>query len=225
MAKQYPTLDYERQLLCDGHCYIAGIDEAGRGAWAGPVVAATVILPLDDPDVEQELRGVCDSKLCTPHQREILRVRICEVALAWATATIPAVTIDQVGIVPSTRLAMCQCVSQLDPGPDALLIDALNLPSIQLTQRALVKGDRKSLVIAAASILAKTSRDHEMIALDPRFPGYGFAQHKGYGTPQHLQALCTLGPTEVHRWSFAPVAAVGHVPAMQPRDLLEHKRS
>jgi ribonuclease HII len=202
MAKQYPTLDYERQLLCDGHCYIAGIDEAGRGAWAGPVVAATVILPLDDPDVEQELR-----------------------ALAWATATIPAVTIDQVGIVPSTRLAMCQCVSQLDPGPDALLIDALNLPSIQLTQRALVKGDRKSLVIAAASILAKTSRDHEMIALDPRFPGYGFAQHKGYGTPQHLQALCTLGPTEVHRWSFAPVAAVGHVPAMQPRDLLEHKRS
>ena len=207
MAKQYPTLDHERRLLCEGHSYIAGIDEAGRGAWAGPVVAAAIILPLDDPDLEQKLRGVCDSKLCTPRQREILRDRICEIALAWAAVAIPASTIDRVGIVPSTRLAMCQCVSQLDPRPDALLIDALTLPSIQLTQRPLVKGDRKSLVIAAASILAKTSRDHEMIALDLDFPGYGFARHKGYGTPQHQQALCTQGPTEIHRRSFAPVAA------------------
>jgi ribonuclease HII len=209
MAKPYPTLDQERQLLYDGHRYIAGIDEAGRGAWAGPVVAAAVILPLSDPDLEEELRGVCDSKLCTPHQRESLRVRICEVALTWATAATPASTIDQVGIVPSTRLAMCQCVSRLDPRPDALLIDALRLPSIQVAQRALIKGDRTSLVIAAASILAKTSRDHEMIVLDAAFPSYGFARHKGYGTSQHQQALRTLGPTEIHRWSFAPIAAVG----------------
>jgi ribonuclease HII len=225
MRKQYPTLDYERQLLCDGHRYIAGIDEAGRGAWAGPVVAAAVTLPLDDPDLAQKLRGVCDSKLCTPHQRDILSARIREVALAWAAVAIPASTIDQVGIVPSTRLAMCECVRQLDPRPDALLIDALILPSLQLTQQALIKGDLKSLVIAAASILAKTSRDRDMIVLDSAFPGYGFARHKGYGTRQHQQALRTLGPTEIHRWSFAPVAAVGRESARHSRGIPEHKES
>ncbi len=225
MRKQYPTLDYERQLLCDGHRYIAGIDEAGRGAWAGPVVAAAVTLPLDDPDLAQKLRGVCDSKLCTPRQRDILSARIREIALAWAAIAIPASTIDQVGIVPSTRLAMCECVRQLDPRPDALLIDALSLPSLHLTQQALIKGDLKSLVIAAASILAKTSRDRDMIVLDSAFPGYGFARHKGYGTRQHQQALHALGPTEVHRWSFAPVAAVGRELARHSRGIPEHKES
>jgi ribonuclease HII len=209
MRKEYPTLDNERRMLRDGYHYIAGIDEAGRGAWAGPVVAAAVILPLDDPDLEHKLEGVCDSKLCTPRQRENLRRRICGIALAWAATAIPASTIDRIGIVPSTRLAMAECISQLGLRPDALLIDALALPSIQLTQRALVRGDRQSLVIAAASILAKTSRDHEMIAFDADFPGYGFARHKGYGTQEHQRALFAQGPTEIHRWSFAPVAAVG----------------
>ena len=208
MRKQYPTLVYEQQLLCDGHRYIAGLDEAGRGAWAGPVVAAAVILPLDDPELAAKLRGVCDSKLCTPHQRDVLSDRIREVALSWASTGVPASQIDQVGIVASTRLAMCECIRQLEPRPDALLIDALRLPALQLVQRALIKGDLKSLAIAAASILAKTSRDREMADLDSAYPGYGFARHKGYGTPQHQQALRTLGPTAIHRWSFAPVAAV-----------------
>jgi ribonuclease HII len=208
MPKTYPTLDEERRLLQAGHATIAGLDEAGRGAWAGPVAAAAVILPLDDPTLPDRLRGVCDSKLCTARQREAFYEQIGKVAVSWAAALVPASRIDQAGIVPSTRLAMREAIGRLDPFPDALLIDALELPAIPLPARSLAKGDLKSLTIACASIMAKVTRDHEMIALGDLYPGYGFAQHKGYGTPQHWQALHTLGPVGIHRWSFAPIAAV-----------------
>ena len=208
MPKTYPTLSEETSLLEAGHTAIAGLDEAGRGAWAGPVAAGAVILPLTDPTLWEKLRGVTDSKLCTPRQREAYYEQISQVALAWAVAMVPAWRIDQIGIVPSTRQAMTQAVADLEPGPDALLIDALKLPKIALAQRALKKGDLRSLTIAAASILAKVTRDRAMIAMSEEHPDYGFARHKGYGTPQHRLALQSLGPLEIHRWTFAPVAAV-----------------
>jgi ribonuclease HII len=208
MHKTYPTLDEEHRLLQVGHSAIAGLDEAGRGAWAGPVSAAAVILPLGDPTLSDRLRGVCDSKLCTARQRETFYEQIGEVAISWAAVLVPASRIDENGIVPSTRQAMREAIACLDPLPDALLIDALKLPSIPLPARSLTKGDLKSLTIACASILAKVTRDREMVAMGEQYPGYGFAQHKGYGTPQHRQALNTLGPVSIHRWSFAPVAAV-----------------
>jgi ribonuclease HII len=207
MPKRYPTLDEERSLLRKGHTIIAGLDEAGRGAWAGPVSAGAVILPLDDSALREKLRGVCDSKLCTAHQRDTLYDRIIAVAVAWAAALVPAARIDEIGIVPATREAMQSAIAQLPVFPDVLLIDALELPAIALPQRSLSKGDQKSLTIAAASILAKVTRDRHMIALDKQHSEYGFARHKGYGTPQHRQALQTAGPLDIHRWTFAPVAA------------------
>jgi ribonuclease HII len=207
MPKPYPTLDEERSLLRTGHTMVAGLDEAGRGAWAGPVSAGAVILPLDDPALREKLRGVCDSKLCTPRQRDMLYEQIIEVAVAWATALVPAARIDEIGIVPATREAMQSAIARLSVFPDVLLIDALALPAIALPQRSLRKGDQRSLTIAAASILAKVTRDRHMIALDTAHSGYGFARNKGYGTPQHRQALQTTGPLDLHRWTFAPVAA------------------
>jgi ribonuclease HII len=223
MPKTFPTLAEERALLEAGHTTIAGLDEAGRGAWAGPVSAGAVILPLADPDLGEKLRGVTDSKLCTPRQRDAYDQLIREVALAWSVALVPAWRIDEIGIVPSTRQAMAQAIANLAPCPDALLIDALRLPDVALPQRALKKGDLKSLTIAAASILAKVARDRAMIALDHEHPGYGFARHKGYGTPQHRLALQALGPLPDHRWTFAPVAALvrgrsrPHPPAIDKR--------
>jgi len=205
--KEYPNTEHERAFLAQGHRLIAGLDEAGRGAWAGPVVAAAVVLPLDNPDLLATLDGVRDSKLCTPRQRERLYDRICAAALAWAAAVVPASRIDEVGIVPATRQAMCECVAQLCPPPEALLIDALRLPAIPQPQRWLKKGDRHSLTIAAASIIAKVTRDREMAALEEAYPGYGLAQHKGYGTRHHRQALHDRGPARIHRFSFSPIAA------------------
>ena len=208
MRKTFPSLEHERRLLAAGHTLIAGLDDAGRGAWAGPVSAGAVILPLADPELYAKLRGVTDSKLCTPRQRDAYYDQICKVALSWSVALVPAWRIDEIGIVPSTRQAMAQAITELAPRPDALLIDALKLPEIKLPQRAMTKGDLKSLTIAAASILAKVTRDRAMIAWSETYPEYGFAQHKGYGTAQHRQALHALGPLDIHRWTFAPVAAV-----------------
>jgi ribonuclease HII len=208
MPKTYPTLAEENALLEAGHTTVAGLDEAGRGAWAGPVAAAAVILPLTDPSLPNALRGVTDSKLCTPRQRAAHYDRICEVALSYAIEFVQAWRIDQIGIVPSTRQAMRQAIARLDPRPDVLLIDAIKLPATDFPQRSLPKGDLKSLSIAAASILAKVARDRAMVALADRYPEYGFSRHKGYGTPQHRHALQNLGPLDVHRWSFSPVAAV-----------------
>ena len=207
MTKQRPTLEKERGLMRAGYVYIAGLDEAGRGAWAGPVAAAAVILPLNDPTLPERLRDVYDSKLCTPRQRDALYNVIRQVAVTWAVSLVSPTRIDEIGIVPATRQAMRESISQLAPAPDALLIDFLRLPSVQFPQRSLKKGDLVCLSIAAASILAKVTRDRRMIALSETYPGYGFAQHKGYGTRQHRKALQELGPLDIHRWSFAPVSA------------------
>lgn len=208
LHKTFPTLREENALLQAGYATIAGLDEAGRGAWAGPVTAGAVILPLTDPMLPDKLRGVTDSKLCTPLQRDTYYDQICDIALAWSVAFVPAWRIDEIGIVPSTRQAMACALADLNPSPDALLIDALKLPAVALAQRSLKKGDLKSLTIAAASILAKVTRDRAMVALSHQYPLYGFARHKGYGTPQHRLALQSCGPLDIHRWTFEPVITV-----------------
>jgi len=186
---------------------VAGLDEAGRGAWAGPVVAAAVVLPPDRPDLLRQLATVRDSKRLSPARREVLLDVICKLALAWGVGLASAEEIDQMGIVPATRTAMLRALAQISPPADALLIDYLSLPHIPLPQRSLPKGDAQVLSIAAASIVAKVSRDRMMIALDDEFPGYGFARHKGYGTAAHREALARLGPSRIHRLSFAPLAS------------------
>jgi ribonuclease HII len=201
----WPDLQKECVLQAQGFARVAGIDEVGRGAWAGPVVAAAVVLPLDRPDLTQALGGVRDSKQCTPRQRDALFDRIQQVALAVGAGSVPPDRIDEVGILPATREAMAQAVSQLDVAPEALLIDALRLPDLPLPQRPLIKGDARSLSIAAASIVAKVTRDRMMVSLDSQYDGYGFARHKGYGTRGHQQALALLGPSPVHRLSYAPL--------------------
>lgn len=198
-----PDLTFESSLWDSGKTHIAGLDEAGRGAWAGPVAAAAVILP-PDPEILHRLKGVRDSKQMTPLQRdrwaEIIRME----ALAWGVGLAASEEIDTLGIVAATRLAMQRALQDLNIAPAHLLIDALHLPAIPCPQTALLKGDARSLSIAAASVLAKTSRDALMRQLDTRFPGYGFAAHKGYGTPAHRQALARLGVSPQHRLTFAP---------------------
>lgn len=202
----HPTLQAEQQFIMRGLTRIAGLDEAGRGAWAGPVVAAAVILPIEDLARLELLHDVRDSKQCTPAQREALYEKIQNIAIAVGTGLIPPQRIDTVGIVQATREAMLAAIEQLHIPPEALLIDALPLPEIALPQQALIHGDALSLSIAAASIIAKVTRDHWMISADTDYPGYGFAQHKGYGTRKHRLALARLGPSPLHRRSYAPIA-------------------
>jgi ribonuclease HII len=200
-----PNLRQERALARQGHARVAGLDEAGRGAWAGPVVAAGVILPRNTRRLSA-LRGVRDSKLLTPRQREALLAPICEAALAVGVGMASHDEIDALGIVPATRLAMKRAIETLALAPDALLIDALKLPAVPLPQRVLFHADTLCLSVAAASIVAKVTRDRLMIELDARYPGYGFARHKGYGTAIHQQALAQLGPSAIHRMTFKPVS-------------------
>ena len=201
----FPTLTYETRLWAEGYGRVAGLDEAGRGAWAGPVVAAAVILPPDDPDLVRHLAGVRDSKQVAAARREALLAVIVEHALAWGVGVVPPAEIDAVGIVPATRRAMALALQALSPSADYLLIDHVSLQEPALPQQSLPKGDARVLSIAAASIVAKVSRDRMMVALDARFPGYGFARHKGYGTSAHMQALFEHGPSPIHRRSFRPV--------------------
>lgn len=202
---QWPDLREERALQAQGLTRIAGLDEAGRGAWAGPVVAAAVVLPLERPDLAHALDGVRDSKQCTPRQRAELFDRIRQVALAVGVGSVPSRRIDEIGILPATRQAMAQAVSRLSIAPDALLIDFLRLPDLPLPQYPLTRGDARSLSIAAASIVAKVTRDRIMVSFDEQYGGYGLARHKGYGTRQHRQALALLGPSPIHRLSYAPL--------------------
>ncbi len=200
-----PNLTEEYALCAAGHTHVAGLDEAGRGAWAGPVCAAAVVLPLDLPNLPDLLAGVRDSKQVSPAQRKALLPVILQVAEAvgvgWAT---PA-EVDKTGILPATRQAMRRAVEQLDGQVDALLIDHVRLPDIQLPQRAIPKADVHCLSVAAASIVAKVKRDQLLVRLDEDFPGYGLARHKGYGTRQHREALQKLGPTPIHRVSWRPL--------------------
>lgn len=178
---------------------VAGVDEVGRGSLFGPVVAAAVIL-----DRNYRVRGLRDSKLLLPERRELLALRIREHAIAWSVAAVDAARIDQINIYHASRLAMQDAVMLLRPAADHLLIDAMRL-NCELPQRAIIHGDALSASIAAASILAKVERDRLMCLWDPVFPEYGLASHKGYSTPQHLAVLRELGPTPLHRQSFAPV--------------------
>ncbi|MBP6472276.1 MAG: ribonuclease HII [Chloroflexi bacterium] len=201
------TLEIETAVLAaTPYRYIAGLDEAGRGALAGPVAAAAVMLPLDNPDALDVLREVNDSKQLSAKKRDVLFDLITQHALAYGIGLESAEVIDEIGILPATKLAMQTAVSQLHPTAEYLLIDGrIRLKSIPLPQQAIIRGDSLSLSIAAASILAKVTRDRLMIQLDPHHPQYGFAQHKGYGTAMHLAALEKFGPTPHHRHSFAPM--------------------
>jgi ribonuclease HII len=201
------NLDREFELISsNGHLLIAGIDEAGRGAVAGPVYAAAVILDLDDALSLSELVDVDDSKQKTANQREELYALITKHSLAFGIGSKPSEIIDRDGIISANAQAMMLAVAQLDPNPEYLLIDGrMRLKNLAIRQEPIIRGDAKSLSIAAASILAKVSRDRHMIRLAQRFPGYGFERNKGYCTPEHIAALEKLGPTPVHRYSFAPI--------------------
>ena len=183
---------------------IAGVDEAGRGPLAGPVVAAAVIL-----DPGRRIRGLRDSKLLTPQAREDLAVEIRDRAVAWAVAESDVGEIDTLNILQATLLAMRRAIERLTTRPDVVWIDGLHCPPLECPARGIVDGDRLIAGLAAASILAKTSRDAMLIELDRSYPAYGFARHKGYATPQHLVALRQLGPCPAHRRFFAPVAQAG----------------
>lgn len=202
MERKKPGLREERRLWRAGFTYIAGLDEAGRGAWAGPVVAAAAVLA---PGTHLP-PGTRDSKLLSPAQRAALYPLIGQAAVAWAVGQASHAEIDALGIVPATRLAMARAVQALDVAPDALLIDALALPELAVHQRVLLHADALCQSVAGASILAKVTRDRLMVELDARFPGYHFAQHKGYGTAAHCQALDALGASPIHRQTYRPVA-------------------
>ncbi len=194
------TNEFEEAARREGFTLIAGLDEAGRGSLFGPVYAAAVIL-----DPRRPVRGLADSKVLAPARRAALAIEIRATAVAWAIGFADAAEIDRINIYQASRLAMKRAVEALRPVPDFLLIDALTIdwPG---PQRGIVKGDAQVHSIAAASILAKTSRDACLDEWDHRCPGYGLARHKGYCTPQHLAALLQLGPAAAHRRSFAPVA-------------------
>jgi ribonuclease HII len=190
---------FERAARKLGWTRIAGIDEAGRGALFGPVVAAAVIL-----NPKRRIVGLDDSKKLTAERRMELGARIREHALAWAVAEIDAQRIDAWNIYQASRQAMTAALAQLSIPPDYLLIDALQL-DVLIEQKSLIKGDARSVSIAAASVLAKTHRDARMEEWDAVYPQYGLARHKGYATSDHLEALRLHGPTPLHRYSFAPV--------------------
>jgi ribonuclease HII len=190
---------HEREARQRGWLRIAGLDEAGRGALFGPVVAGAVVL-----NPRRRIVGLDDSKKLTAERRSELAERISEHALAWAVAEIDASRIDAWNIYQASRQAMVAAISRLHPLPDFLLLDALEL-DLPIEQKALVHGDARSVSIAAASILAKVERDRRMEEFDELYPQYGLARNKGYSTPDHLEALRRFGPTPLHRFSYAPV--------------------
>jgi len=199
-----PDLSFEHKLWQSGLTYIAGMDEAGRGAFAGPVAVGAVILRPSLRSQGSALNGVRDSKQMTPLARERLAPRIKESALTWSVGFASSDEIDSLGIVPATRLAALRALESLSVIPDFLLTDfRLELPELDIPQTSLVKGDVKCLSIAAASVLAKTARDALMRELDSQYPGYGLGKHKGYGTPFHRLAMKRLGYSAIHRKSFS----------------------
>lgn len=197
-----PDLTYEKHLWPHFR-YIAGLDEAGRGALAGPVAVGAVILPRDEAVLSRALAGVRDSKQMTPLERESLAPRIQETAMTWYVGLASSEEIDSLGIVRATRLAAVRALEGLSRPPQYLLTDfRLELPHLEIPQTALVKGDALCLSIAAASVLAKTARDALMRELDLQYPDYGLGKHKGYGTLTHRLALKRLGYSSIHRRSF-----------------------
>ncbi len=209
-----PNLKFELELWSGGLTYVAGLDEAGRGALAGPVAVGAVILPRTDrgsngrvrrhPNPADYFRGVRDSKQMTPRQREVAAAHIHQYAMAWGVGFSSPQEIDAWGIVAAVRLAALRALQELRYRPDYLLTDfRLELPELDVCQTSMVRGDAHCLSIAAASVLAKTARDAVMRELDEQIPGYGLGQHKGYGTRSHRLALQGLGYSAVHRRSFS----------------------
>lgn len=192
--------EFERALWTEGIKWVAGVDEAGRGPLAGPVVASAVILP---PDFD--VRGLNDSKQLKPEERKCLKERIEQEAIAVGIGIVDQVYIDQHNILQATYQAMRIAVGQLAPRPEVLLVDAVTIPGLSMPQKGIVKGDALSHSIAAASIIAKTTRDEWMLKMAEQYPQYGFEHHMGYPTPEHMEALRKWGPTPIHRKSFAPV--------------------
>ena len=190
-------------MEAQGYRFIAGIDEAGRGSLAGPVVAAAVILPADMNAAR--LREVMDSKQLRPAMREFLFPRIHDIAISVGVGVIGHDTVDSLGIVAATRLAMKNAVGELSHAPEMLLIDYVHLPDVVIPQKGIIHGDCLSYSIACASIIAKVTRDRLMVEYDSVYPGYGLARHKGYGTEQHVACLHQLGPCSIHRRSFQPI--------------------
>jgi ribonuclease HII len=205
-------LRYETELWAQGHVHVAGVDEAGRGPLAGPVVAAAAILPQG-----WKLEGLDDSKkIGDEARREELAEAIKQGAVAWAVGIAEAEEIDQLNIRRASLLAMHRALQALATQPTFVLLDAFTIPECTLPQRGIVKGDALSLSIAAASVLAKTTRDRTMRELDSRYPGYGLAEHKGYPTASHVQALRQKGVLPIHRRTFAPVREALGLPVPPP---------
>ena len=188
---------FELAYQQSGYTQIAGIDEAGRGALAGPVIAAAVILPT-----HCSIEGLRDSKQLSPKQRAYLFDEIHDVAVAVGIGSVDHQVIDRLNILEAALLAMREAVEKLTPSPDYILVDGLHLPEVGIVGEAIPKGDSKSYSIAAASIIAKVTRDQLMIELDPIYPNYGFSRHKGYPTSQHRQAIAQFGASEIHRRTF-----------------------
>jgi ribonuclease HII len=205
------VLEYERQHWCQGITRLAGVDEAGRGPLAGPVVAGAVLMPPDY--AESEFDGIfsrlTDSKKLTEKRREEFFSLLNEstsVEIGVGISTVEE--IDEINILRATHLAMARAVDAIKPSPEYVLVDGLPVKGLSCQSTAIVKGDSKSLLIAAASVIAKVTRDYMMLELDEQYPGYGFARHKGYGTKIHMAALKSIGASPVHRKSFAPVREV-----------------
>jgi ribonuclease HII len=203
VVSQFPNLDHENELKSQGYELIAGIDEVGRGALAGPVVAGAVILP--HPANLPWLGLVRDSKELDSRKRESLFELITKEAVAVGIGIVPSQVIDSINILKATKLAMMQAVEKLPKQPNFLIIDRVTLSQCPIPQRGITRGDKLCLSIACASIIAKVTRDHIMAEFDQIYAGYGFAQHKGYGTGEHISCLQKLGPSPIHRLYFAPV--------------------
>ncbi len=199
---------FERELWKQGVDLVAGVDEAGRGPLAGPVVAAAVILPRAwrEGGFDERLRELNDSKQLTEAQREnFFQILTTHPDIKYGVAVVDSETIDRINILHATHRAMNEALTQLDPPPDHTLVDGRPVKTLLFPQTSLVKGDARSYSIAAASVIAKVTRDRLMQSYDKQFPAYGFAGHKGYGTPVHLAAIAAHGPCAIHRRSFAPI--------------------
>jgi ribonuclease HII len=208
---QVDRFEFERALWTQGITRVAGVDEAGRGPLAGPVVAAAVILPPQwaEAGLPRELQGLNDSKQLTAAQRE--QFSTCLIGcgeVSFAIAQVGAGQIDAINILRATHRAMNEALAKLQPPPEHALVDGRHVKTMTVPQTAIVQGDARSYSIAAASVLAKVARDRLMLEFDRQWPKYGFAEHKGYGTAQHLAAIAVHGPCPIHRRSFAPFRPV-----------------
>jgi ribonuclease HII len=201
---EWPTLEFESRLWGLGLTHVAGVDEVGRGALAGPVYVGAVILPVSDR-VSEELSGVRDSKMMLPEEREFWVPIIQETAIAYGLGWASCKEIDRWGIAPATRMAAKRALNSLSIRPEHVLLDCISLSRVDLPQTSMAAGDALCLSVAAASVLAKVARDAKLCELDNRFPKYGFASHKGYYTDDHVRAIKKHGPCAQHRRSFAPV--------------------